>query len=389
MTQLQTPTHPALSNSTFHWLLLHRLPGMTAGAMRRLCAAHGDQLDPARWLAWPASRLTAAGFAAETLGAIAAWQLHGLSADCAAQAHRDFDWLVANGAQLLTFDHPLYPPLLLEISDPPPWLYVRGDATSLSAPQLAVVGSRQPTRQGEGDAGAFAQVLAEMGFAVTSGLAYGVDAAAHEAALRAGGRTVAVMGSGLDRIYPATHRALADRIAAAGAVVSELPLGSAPLARHFPSRNRIISALSLGVLVVEAALRSGSLLTARLAMEQNREVFAIPGSIHNPTSQGCNELIRRGATLVRGIQDILDELKGWANTPAPEAPPPPEACRTEPPPELAIGEAQILEAVGDQPTAPEMIAERAAQTLPDVLATLSELELLGLVENRAGTYLRC
>lgn len=385
MTRSLSSSHPALSDPTFFWLLLHRLPGMTAGAMRRLCATDDNDLDPQRWLGWPTSRLTAAGLGAETRGAIAEWQLRGLAAECAVLAGRDCEWLAANDAQLLTLDHPHYPPLLQEISDPPPWLYVRGDVASLSMPQLAVVGSRRPTQQGVSDAGAFAQALAEMGFTVTSGLAYGIDAAAHEAALRAGGTTVAVMGSGLDRVYPDTHRGLADRIASAGAVVSELPLGSAPLARHFPSRNRIISALSVGVLVVEAALRSGSLLTARLAMEQNREVFAIPGSIHNPTSQGCNELIRRGATLVRNIQDVLDELKGWSNTPIQ----PLAASSAQPPPALAELEARIFGVVGYQPMTPEGIAEQSAQVLPDVLAALSELELMGLVENRAGTYLRC
>lgn len=364
----------------FHWLILHRLPGMTASLARRLFESDGEYPDPARWLAWPHARLQAAGFRDETIPAILDWQVAGADSAVARRARVDLDWLAANGAHLLTLDHPLYPALLQEISDPPPWLYVRGDVAVLTQPQLAVVGSRHPTRQGEADAAAFAEALAQAGFAVTSGLACGIDAAAHRAVLKSAGTTVAVLGTGVDVIYPESHRALAAEIVQRGALVSELPLGSPPLARHFPSRNRIISALSVGVLVVEAALRSGSLVTARLALEQNREVFAIPGSIHNPTSQGCNELIRKGATLVREIQDILNELQGWSRAPfaAPAAPP-----------VLAAAEALILAAVGYQPTAPELIAEIAAQSLPEVLATLSELELMGLVENRAGTYQRC
>ncbi len=224
---------------------------------------------------------------------------------------------------LLAITDPDYPALLLEIADPPPLLSIWGDRACLSAPQLAVVGSRRPTRQGIADATAFAGTLASAGFAVTSGLARGIDAAAHQAALAAGGKTVAVMGTGLDCIYPAVNRALAEAIRHNGALVTEFPLGTPARALHFPSRNRIISGLSLVVLVVEAALKSGSLLTARLALEQNREVFAIPGSIHHPVSRGCNTLIRNGATRVQDARDILDELLGWSGArgaePAPRA----------------------------------------------------------------------
>lgn len=374
---------PPASPSTFHWLLLHRLPGIAAGPVRRLLARDPAPGAPQRWLKGAPEKLQAAGFSDETLAAIRAWQQLGDAADVARQARADLAWLDANGAQLLTFDHPAYPPLLQEIADPPPWLYVRGEVSALTAPQLAVVGSRKPTRQGEADAAIFAGALAGAGFAVTSGLAYGIDAAAHRAALQAGGITIGVVGTGLDRTYPAGHRDLAAQIVErGGAVISELPLGSPPLARHFPSRNRIISGLSVGVLVVEAALRSGSLLTARLALEQNREVFAIPGSIHNPTSQGCNTLIRQGATLVADVAHILEELQGWSRTAAP-------AIAAPLPADLPPAEAAVLAAVGYQPTPPELIAEVAAQALPQVLATLSELELLGLIEQRAGTYLRC
>jgi len=365
---------------TYYWLLLHRLPGITASSVRRLFELDSESTGPLSWLKGPSAKLSAAGFSAETLAAIAEWRRLGDDLPAAIQARRDLDWLNANNATLLTLDHPQYPALLQEISDPPPWLYVRGDPACLNLPQLAMVGSRHPSRQGEADAGAFAAALAGAGFAITSGLAHGIDAAAHQAALTAGGVTIAVVGTGVDVFYPTANRRLAEAIAASGAVISELPLGSPPLARHFPSRNRIISALSVGVLVVEAALRSGSLVTARLALEQNREVFAIPGSIHNPTSKGCNELIRKGATLVCEVQDILDELQGWSKAPMP--------TRSESP-TLAPTEALVLGAVGFEPTLPELIAEMTAQALPDVLAILSELELMGVVENRGGTYLRC
>jgi DNA processing protein len=371
-------TPSSIRPADFFWLLLHRLPGISAAMVRRLCD-QGDP-DPERWLQWPPARLAEAGFSAECVGAIGCWRIEGDDFAAARQARADLAWLAANRAALLTFDHPAYPPLLREIADPPPWLYVRGDPQCLSGPQLAIVGSRKATRQGEADAALFAGALARAGFAVTSGMAAGIDAAAHRAALAADGVTIAVVGTGLDRVYPAAHRELATAIAGRGATVSELPLGSPPRAQHFPSRNRIISGLAVGVLVVEAAPRSGSLVTARLALEQNREVFAIPGSIHNPTSKGCNELIRGGATLVQEVQDILDELQGWSRAPEVAA---------RPAPELAPAEALVLAAIGFEPTAPELIAEAAAQPLPEVLATLSELELMGLIEHRAGTYQRC
>lgn len=367
-----------LHSPVFPWLLWQRFCSTHFTSLRRL-AQHRP--EPGQWLRWSETRLAALGVDAEVLAALGEWRRLGPACAAAQQARCDEEWLAAHGAQLIHIGHPLYPPLLLEIADPPACLHVRGDSACLAAPQLAVVGSRRPSRQGLADAGQFAGALAEAGFTVTSGLAYGIDAAAHRAALAAaGGRSVAVLGSGLDVIYPPRHDGLAEAVAGAGALVSELPLGSPPRALHFPRRNRIISGLSLGVLVVEAALRSGSLVTARLALEQNREVFALPGSIHNPSSRGCNELIRRGATLVRDVADILAELHGWSGScPAPAA----DAA-----PLLSETEAAVLAAVGYQPTALDCIAEGAALPVAAVLAALSELELRGLVENRAGAYQR-
>jgi DNA processing protein len=225
------------------------------------------------------------------------------------------EWAEQPNQHLLTLASDDYPPLLKQIADPPPVLYVRGQVALLSDPQLAIVGSRNASKQGRLTAEDFAQYLAGVGLTITSGLASGIDKAAHEGALKAEtkaggpqGTTVAVVATGLDRVYPAANRELAHRIVDTGAMVSEYPLGTQPLAHFFPQRNRIISGLSLGTLVVEAALKSGSLITARTASEQGREVFAVPGSINNPQVKGCHQLIRQGAKLVESGQDILEEL---------------------------------------------------------------------------------
>ncbi len=211
-----------------------------------------------------------------------------------------------SGTRLLPLSDPLYPPLLRQIPDPPIALFVRGDATLLSEPQLAMVGSRNPSVEGRRNAEEFAEYLAKCGLVITSGMALGIDAASHKGALK-GGKTVAVWGTGLDKAYPPRNRELAEEIIAKGVVVSEFPPGTPPLPTHFPRRNRIISGLAVGTLVVEAAKQSGSLITARLASEQGREVFAIPGSIHNPMARGCHRLLRDGAKLVESAGDILEE----------------------------------------------------------------------------------
>jgi DNA processing protein len=222
---------------------------------------------------------------------------------------QDIAWLDQKNRFCLTCRDAAYPPLLNQIADPPPILFVEGDPQSLSHRHLALVGSRNPTAQGMRIAQEFAAALAGAHFGIVSGLALGIDAAGHEGALASGGTTIAVAGSGLDRIYPIQHRALAQRIVCSGgALVSEFPPGTSPKAGHFPRRNRVISGLALGTLVVEAAAKSGSLITARFALEQNREVFAVPGSIQNPLARGCNDLIKQGAKLVQTVQDVLDEF---------------------------------------------------------------------------------
>jgi DNA processing protein len=221
----------------------------------------------------------------------------------------DLAWLEGSGARILLYTDPDYPPLLRETAGAPAVLYLLGSVSALHSPQLAMVGSRSPTPAGRATAREFAAWFARAGLTVTSGLAFGIDAASHEGALAGGGLTVAVLGSGLDRIYPIEHAALAARIAESGAVVSEFPPRTPPLRPNFPRRNRIISGLALGTLVVEAARQSGSLITARLAVEAGREVFAIPGSIHSSVSHGCHQLIKSGAKLVEEAADVLTELK--------------------------------------------------------------------------------
>lgn len=221
----------------------------------------------------------------------------------------DLSWAKTKDCHILTLIDKAYPEQLKTLADPPPVLYVRGNVDCLSEPQLGIVGSRNPSVSGKKHAQDFAQSLSKQGIVVTSGMASGIDASAHIGALEADRPTIAVCGTGLDRIYPAKHKSLAHQIATKGALVSEFCIGTAPIAANFPRRNRIISGLSLGVLVVEASIKSGTMITAKLAADQNREVFAIPSTIDNPLSKGCHQLIKQGAKLVENIADILDELQ--------------------------------------------------------------------------------
>ncbi|HZJ96026.1 MAG TPA: DNA-processing protein DprA [Thiopseudomonas sp.] len=288
-------------------------------------------------------------------------------------------WAECAGQHILLHDMPNYPALLQETSGAPPLLFVQGQTAILEQPQIAIVGSRNATRPGLDTAQNFARSLAKAGFAITSGLALGVDAAAHQGALDVQGTTIAVVGTGLQRVYPARHRYLAEAILEqGGAVVSELPLASAPHASHFPRRNRIISGLSLGVLVVEASPSSGSLITARLAAEQGREVYAIPGSIHAPSARGCHQLIRNGATLIETVGDILESLQGWQRIAEPQEPAAQQSLQLEHP---------LLELLKVQPMDIEALVELSGLPLPDVLAALTDLEITGSVSNENGLWL--
>jgi DNA processing protein len=285
-------------------------------------------------------------------------------------------WLAHSTADspraIIALGDPRYPAPLLNSADPPLLLYTQGQTEWLSAPSIAIVGSRNPTPQGIDNARQFAQHLSQAGLTVVSGLALGIDGAAHAGALPHPGRTIAVVGTGLDRVYPRQHRDLAHRIAQLGMIVSEYPIGSAPLPHHFPQRNRIIAGLAQGLLVVEATLQSGSLISARLALESSREVFAIPGSIHAPQSRGCHALLKQGAKLVESGQDILEELRWHQSAPAPRSPDDPET--TDP----------LLLALGYDPVSLDALLARTGASASDINTRLLTLELQGHVARLPG-----
>jgi DNA processing protein len=356
-------------------LRLSRIPGLSADALLALEQGFGSLAQAVGANATQVARVLGSG--SPLPGAIIA------AADSELD-DRERDWLSETGNTVVAVVDPDYPPLLREIADPPAFLYVRGNPALLSFPQLAIVGSRNPTPVGRDTAQAFARALAAAGLTITSGLALGIDGAAHQGALDAHGRTIAVAGTGLDRVYPPAHHGLAHRIAEHGALVSEFPLGTPPKRENFPRRNRVIAGLSLGALVVEAALRSGSLITARLAGEQGREVFAIPGSIHSPLSRGCHALIRQGAKLVETADDIISELGPLVGGLRAAIADPIEE-------ESAVSEdeSRFLEQLGSEPVDVDTLVERTGLTPAAISSMLLDMELRGLVECCAdGRYQR-
>jgi DNA processing protein len=350
------------------WFRLLETPGLGREGARRLLAACGT---PGAVLATPHATLCALVGPAR--------------ADALQQGSAVFDERLAaaqhwraggDDRHVLTIDHPAWPPALLQAPDPPLLLYVQGDASCLAAPSVAIVGSRQPSVQGADNARQFAARLAAEGWVIVSGLAQGIDAAAHEGALAAGARTIAFMGTGPDTVYPSRHRALARRIASQGALVTEYAPGMPPLPEHFPQRNRLIAGLTQGTLVVEAALKSGSLITARLANEAGRDVWAIPGSIHAAQSRGCHALIKQGAKLVESPEDVLEELRLPA-TPA-QARLALDDAADAPPPD------PLLQALGHDPVTLDALLARTGWPAADLSARLLELELDGHVARLPG-----
>ncbi len=303
----------------------------------------------------------------------------------------DLEWIAASNATLIPCTSPEYPQLLARTSRAPAALYVLGDPNVLHTSQLAIVGSRSPTASGRETAREFAEFFSRAGITITSGLALGIDAASHEGALKGSGITIAVCGTGLDRVYPRRNAKLAALIRErGGALVSEFPPRAGPLAEHFPQRNRIISGLSFGTLVVEAARASGSLITAQHALEQGREVFAIPGSIHSPLSRGCHKLIREGAKLVESAEDVLSEVLNFLppQTLARVSPPPRSTCHAAP--ALDKEYEILLDALGFEPAGIDVLAARTAIPCESVASMLLILELQGHVKPQAGgRYGRC
>lgn len=348
-----------------HWLSLEIVPGLGPEALRRLFDAFPDagaicQAKPVALAAVVGDRLA-----------------QGIAAAAAAVPQAALDWLEAPENHLITWSDPAYPGQLRDLADAPAWLYVKGDPEWLARPMLAIVGSRHATPQGVRDARAFAEALSEAGLTIVSGLAQGIDAAAHEGGLAGLASSVAVVGTGLDRVYPARNRELAHRLAAGGAIVSEFPIGTPPRRGHFPRRNRLISGLSLGVLVVEAALQSGSLITARLAGEQGRDVFAMPGSIHSSLSKGCHRLIKQGAKLVESAGDILEELGGRL----------PVNRSTEAPAATVDGAADpLLEMLAGGPLSADQLAGRLGLTVETLSVRLLAAEMAGQVARIPGGF---
>jgi DNA processing protein len=356
------------------WLTLMRAPGLHAGSLRQLLERHSS------------------------VSAL----VHALPEPDAKLLERDRRWLDHPSHHFLPIGSPKYPALLADLPDAPLGLFVRGNPDVLSLPQLAIVGSRNPTSAGDDNAKQFAAHLARSGLAITSGLAIGIDAAAHRGALDAGGVTIGVCGTGLDIDYPRANAGLAAQIASSGALVSEFPLGTPATKSNFPRRNRIISGLSLGTLVVEAAVQSGSLITARLAADQGREVFAIPGSIHNPLARGCHRLLRQGAKLVENADDIFTELRSLAaalneDTFEPAAPPRRKsrgAAKTAESttvfaPVLDKEYEILLDALGFEPASVDVLIARTGLKADEVASMLLILELEARIDAcPGGLYVR-
>jgi DNA processing protein len=364
------------------WLALHRHPDLTDSILRQLIhsTASPDQIFALDRPALEALHIPVP--AQQALASLAASRPTAI-------LERDWQILQQQQIQLLPMSDPHYPELLKQIDDPPPLLYVKGDTTLLNRPQLAMVGSRRNSSQAAENAYVFAAELARAGFVITSGLALGIDAHSHRGALAVGGATVGIVGTGVDVVYPFRNKQLFADIAERGAIVSEFCLGAPPHKHRFPRRNRIISGMSLGVLVVEAGLQSGSLISARCALEQGREVFAVPGSLQNPGSRGCHWLIQQGAKLVTSTADILEELRGWL----PEIEPvvtegdvrcSPDKCSTS----LDQREAALMRWLGYDPVSIDLLHVRSGWSMAELAAVLVRLELKGLVHNSVGCYQR-
>lgn len=365
------------------WFALSRLPGLGAARIAALAA---------RAPAWPQGWL--ALLPPQAVATLRLWLDHPACSPLTAEWERQRVWLAAEPSRhLLHPGHAAWPDLLTQIADPPPLLWAQGDLDALTLPRLAVVGSRRPTREGFASAALLGRELAECGWCVVSGMALGIDGTAQQAALDAGGASVAVLGCGVDVVYPPRHRHLHRRLqqpGGLGLLLSEHPPGTPARAGFFPRRNRIVTGLSLGVLVVEAAEQSGSLISARLAGEQGREVFALPGSIHNPQAAGCLRLIREGAVLVRHVDDILDELTQWTLSPGRMS-----ERATERAPERAPAEAQraaevdpLLRWLSGTPTPVDALVGLAGIDVAECQRRLLELELEGRAAHTLGGWVR-
>lgn len=375
-----TASRPALDHELVPWLTLFLAPGVGPATFSALL----------RHYPGPAAVLQRPQHFARLLGEKG---LASVRHPDQGRLRRHLDWQHSPGNAIITRNDPRYPPLLAETVNPPPLLFAMGRLELLQKPALAMVGSRNPSPRGRENAFALARLLAGSGYTICSGLALGIDGAAHQGALGQAASTIAVLGTGIDQIYPPRHQQLYQRIGAEGLLLSEFPLATGPHRSRFPRRNRIISGLSAGTIVVEAGLKSGSLITARFAAEQGRDVFAIPGNIHHPGSRGCHQLIKDGAKLVENGADILEELPEYQH-------PGHSLCQTEtraprmatakPGADLSPRERQVLENLDDSPTSVDELINRSGLTTDEVSSILMVLELQGHVSATAdqGRYIR-
>tara|TARA_R110000868_G_scaffold158036_3_gene385816 strand:- start:72251 stop:73336 length:1086 start_codon:yes stop_codon:yes gene_type:complete len=360
-----------MNNPLKYWLALLHVQGMGPATLAKWLA----HADISELFSHSASQLRALGLKDNIIESIAALSW--------GEVEKDLTWAEQDDQHVITLGDDAYPYLLKDAATAPMVLFVKGDVTLLQTPQIAMVGSRNPTSSGRETAAEFAHSLTQAGLVVTSGLALGVDGACHEGALKSG-KTIAVMGTGLNRVYPAKHKSLAhDIVTHGGALVSEFLPDESVSPKNFPRRNRIISGMSLGTVVVEAALRSGSLITARYAMEQGREVFAIPGSIHNPLAKGCHWLIKQGAKLVETANDIIEELGPIANVATVNA-----VSSNVTPIELDDDYQQLLNHIDFDPISTDAIIQRSGLKPEQVASMLLILELKGCIQNNNSRYIR-
>ena len=365
------------------WLVLRAVRGLEDASVCRLVRAFGSA---AAVLSAPVDELMQRG---ELSAGVARAIREGLPPPVLKDIDRELKQLDRLRVSILTYLDEAYPARLKQIADPPPVLYVTGALTDADRHAVAVVGSRQATPAGRLFAEELSRDLASAGFTIVSGLARGADGAAHRGALAAGGRTLAVLGCGIDRQYPPEHRALREEIEAHGAVLAELPIGSYPHGYHFPRRNRIISGLSLGVVVTEAALESGSLITARLAADQGREVFAVPGFVNSQTSRGPHALIKQGAKLVERAEDVIEELLPQLDAAFRERLAARPAARTATPPTLGQDEAAVYAVLTTEPIHIDDVIARSGMPAPHVAGLLLSLELKNMIRQLPGqSYLR-
>lgn len=350
-------------NNKQYLLAFNRMQGVGARTVMKLMQHWPDLSE---LFALSPQSMEKAGLTSTLAHTISTYNLKGIE--------QDLHWQQQPNHYLITWADPAYPALLKEIADAPPVLYAKGNLNALKGKSLAIVGTRKPSFTGGETARYFARQLSEKGVVIVSGLALGIDAQAHQGCLDEDGITIAVMGTGIDRIYPYRHQSLAEKISQKGLLLSEFPLKTSPIAGHFPRRNRIISGLSLATMVIEAAIKSGSLITARLALEQNRDVLAVPGSIYNTQSAGCHFLLQQGAKLITSVEDVLEELR--MNVSMTQS-------------KLASSDQSLVHCIDFGLTTIDQIVTRSGWDIATVVCSLAELELQGVIQAVAGGYVRC